>query len=202
MQNISDLSVLYEQGRFAELIESIDFSGFSSVEDPILSQVLAASYFKLGMHQKSLLLLKEIESCFLADSNYLSLYGACLRRCGDLENSRLRFEQALEIRPQDASIRNNYANLLIDLKDYAKAESILLELLSDNPDYEDAKVNLQRLSEKRRLQQLQSDDDHSVESTTWSLADPLMLAFSEEEVHHTRPKSLDPGDVQGVVFLR
>ena len=108
MQNIFSL---YEKGQYKKVIRSVDIDSFSANGDPMVAQVLAASHFQLGQYEESLLLLKEIESCFSTDSDYLSLYGACLRRCGDLESARLQFEQALKINPDHEPIQNNYANL-------------------------------------------------------------------------------------------
>jgi Flp pilus assembly protein TadD len=190
------VSELYECGKYAEVIRSIDSEEFKAGEDPMLAQIVAASHFRLGNYSDALLLLKEIESCFSNDSNYLSLYGACLRRCGDLESSRFQLEQALQIQPNDPSIRNNFANLLIDLRDFQLAETILLQLLSDNPNYEDAQVNLQRLREKQRIQLLNSSDIHSSRSLIPSLDDPLMLAFGDDEVQSTWPRKADPDQGQ------
>ena len=189
MQNIHEL---YDRGLYQEVIHSIDLATFSALEDPVLAQVLAASYFQLGQFSDSLPLLKEIESCFSTDSNYLSLYGACLRRCGDLEAARLQLEQALKIQPEQSAVRNNYANLLIDLGDYQEAESILRGLLAADPDYQDAQVNLQRLRERQRIEQLKSDESQLEQASAWRLADPLLRAFADDEVQRTRPKPLDP----------
>ena len=76
---------LYEQGSYKEAIHSIDLDRFSAIGDPATAYILAASYFQIGQYGESLSLLREIESCYSTDSNYLSLYGACLRRSGDLE---------------------------------------------------------------------------------------------------------------------
>ena len=180
---------LYEKGSYRQVVQLIDANQFSAARDPMLANILAASYFKLGEYTVSLSLLKEIESCFSADAGYLSLFGACLRRCGDLTNSRLRLEQALGIQPDNPAIKNNFANLLIDLNDYEKAESILAQLLVDDPSYDDARANLKRLEERRRIQGLKASDNIPEHSSSVSFADPLLLAFGEDEVQRTRPKS-------------
>ncbi len=185
MQQIYEL---YENGRYQEAIQLIEISDFDAVGDPSLANVVAACYFKLGQYSESLTLLKEVESCFLDDPGYLSLYGACLRRFGDLDSARSRLEQALKIQPNNAAIRNNFANLLIDLDDYQEAEKILEALLTEDAGYSDARVNMQRLKEKRRIKQLQSTTATSSDCIKWTLADPLMLAFGEDEVNRTRPK--------------
>lgn len=193
MQNFPDL---YERGRYQELVNKVDLANFSAVSEPLLTKIIAASYFHLGRFSEAMNLLKEIESCFSHDPNYLSLFGACLRRCGDLDAAQLQFEKALEINPEQAAIRNNYANLLIDLGNFQKAKVLLDQLLAEDSDYSDARVNLSRLNERERIQQLQSDDVPSAQSSTWVLADPLMLAFAEDEVKRTRPKSSDAQTLQ------
>ena len=191
---MKDIFKLYDKGLHQEVVHSIDLASFSAAGDPRLAQVLAASYFHLGQYSEALLLLREIESCFSDDSNYLSLYGACLRRCGNFEDARLQLEMALKLKPHYAPFRNNYANLLIDLDDYQQAESILVELLDDDPDYIDAQVNLRRLKERQQIQQLQPTEEFNTESA-WTFSDPLMLAFDEDEVKRTRPKPADPGQI-------
>ncbi len=193
MQNVF---ALYEKGLYKDVVQSVDMANFSALRDPRISRVLAASHFQLGQYAESLLLLSEIESCFSTDSDYLSLYGACLRRCGDLEGSRVQLELALKIKPEYEPIKNNYANLLIDLGEYRRAESILLHLLKINPNYSDAQVNLKRLRERQRIQQLQSKDNAIPASAKLIFDDPLMLAFDDDEVQRTRPKDDTSSKVQ------
>ena len=193
---MQSIPALYENKLYQEVIRSIDIDNFSAVGDPFIAQILAASYFQLGQYTDALVLLKEIESCFSADSDYLSLYGACLRRCGDLEGARVQLELALQIQPEHAAIQNNYANLLIDLGNYQQAESILVKLLNDDSDYDDARVNLQRLNERQRILQMKSSEASSVKTPTAKFGDPLMLAFGDDEVKRTRPRSKTSSQIQ------
>ena len=94
---MNKIIALYEQGLYQEVIHSIDFNNFSAVGDPVVAKIVAASYFQLGQFSEALVQLKEIESCFATDSDYLSLYGACLRRCCDLEGARIQLELALKL---------------------------------------------------------------------------------------------------------
>ena len=193
MEKVHDL---YKNGCYQEIVQSVNLNEFSAVSDPLLARVLAAAYFQLCQFSEALSLLKEIESCFTADPHYLSLYGACLRRCGDFDAARDRLEQALKVEPDNPAILNNFANLLIDLDDYERAESILDQLLVDDPEYNDARVNLLRLKERQRIYQMQLEDSPISSATKWSLADPLMLAFGEDEVQRTRPKPAEASQNQ------
>ena len=50
------------------------------------------------------------------------MHGATLRRLNRLTEALSVFEKALEENPEDPPLLNNYANLLIDLKNYEKAK--------------------------------------------------------------------------------
>ena len=184
--SLQSLLNAFRANRYQEVISSIDFDSFSALENPVITNIVAASYFKMGEFSKSLNLLSQIESCFVDDVDYLSLYGACLRRNGDLELARLQFERALKISPDSLSIQNNFANLLIDLGDFAFAEKILIHILSVDESYEDAKVNKLRLSERLRItKSLPSSNNSSADSLV--LGDPLLLAFTSDESRRTLP---------------
>ena len=196
MVTSQSLLSLFEQGRFQEIVQSIDRRSFSGVEAPLLTKIVAASYFQLGAHADALSLLKQVESCFVSDVDYLSLYGACLRRCGQLDDAKIQLQRALAIQGERFDVRNNFANLLIDLGDLDEAESILGKIIAENPGYGDAQVNLQRLKEQRNLQQLQSQAADASGQDDWQLADPLLLAFGDDEVQRTRPKPSDQSNAQ------
>jgi predicted Zn-dependent protease len=105
-------------------------------------------------------------------------------------------ELALQIKPKEAAIQNNYANLLIDLGDFQQSESILVQLLADDPSYYDAQVNLQRLRERQRIVQMRPAEASPVRSSVTSFGDPLMLAFGTDEVQRTRPKLKTSSQIQ------
>lgn len=180
---VQELMNIFEANHHHEVVESIDQHVFSALENPLITRIVAASYFKLGDYPNSVALLSQIESCFVEDIEYLSLYGACLRRNGDLDLARVQFERALKLDSDLPSVQNNYANLLIDIGNFAQAEDILKRLLADDPSYSDALINLQRLVEK---QQIAEDSSLGLNSASnWTMADPLLMAFSEDEVQRT-----------------
>ena len=69
--------------------------------------------------------------------------------CANYTTSIESFREASAVF-QDALLsdenNDNYTNLLIDQKKYHEAHSILSELVSAYPDYNDAKVNLERVN--------------------------------------------------------
>ena len=73
---------------------------------------------------------------------------------------------------------------MIDLCRFDEAREILTRLLDEQPDYDDARTNLNRLSFLNQSSPPQSSQGQQSRETVqgWSLADPLLLAFSEEEV--------------------
>ena len=151
------------------------------------SKIQAASYFKLGNFQKSYDILCEIESLYDSDPDYLSLYAACCRRLGHLEKSSQIFRLALSIKPDSISIKNNYANLLIDLGEYDAAGLLLDEILIDNPTYEDALKNKNRLNFLLSEQSTSKPNEPSLQSNIDlpGLGDPLLLAFADDEIERS-----------------
>lgn len=190
----------FQNGLFSEVISLALSNNITPDNDPNSSHVLAASYFSLGQISESIELLSELESSLMNDVNYLSLYGAALRRSGDLDASKKLFLQALEASPNNPVLQNNYANLLIDLKNFTEASTLLSGVISKNPDYTDALDNLKRI---RSLQSLDKSSSGLIQPAAGlsssvvdfiskdSLLDPLLLAFTSEEVNlHGRVKPL------------
>ena len=85
------------------------------------------------------------------DAGFASMHGAVLRRLGRFDDAEKVFRAALNNTPSNTFLRNNFANLLIDQQAFEEAESILKDLLKENPSYEDAKVNLNRLIFQKNL---------------------------------------------------
>ena len=108
-------------------------------------------------------------------------FAATVRRLGDLSKSKELFEKALSIDPSAIDIQNNYANLLIDMKDFATSRKILSGLIDKYPNYSDAVVNLQRLNELVRDNQLHT----SSQSETTHFDDPLLQAFAQDEIDYS-----------------
>ena len=175
-------SLLFSQNQHSEIISLYNKHILDPNKDPFISRLVAASYFTVGELQEAFEILSAIESCFASDPEYLSLFGACCRRLAKFDHAQKLFKSALALNPTSLTVQNNYANLLIDLDEFDSAESILRSILEKKADYSDAAANLQRLQEKRN--HLNSNVVSSGDTTTpdsFKLADPLALAFSDEE---------------------
>jgi len=151
------------------------------------SKIQAASYFKLGNFQKCYDILVELETIYDSEPDYLSLYAASCRRLGLLDKSLQLFQLALSIEPNSIPIKNNYANLLIDIGQLDKAQSLLEAVLTEAPGYADAIKNKNRLE---FLQQDQSIQDNNNDPTAGSLnlvdlGDPVLLAFADDEIERS-----------------
>ena len=178
------LSQMFSNGRYHDLIAIARANDVNPQSDPVAAQLLAAALFSVGEFAAAAPVLDDLEPSFGLNADFLSLYAANCRRMGLLQRAEDLFARALQLNPNSRSIRNNYANLLIDLEQFDQAREILVKLLEEAPDYNDARSNLNRLgfqdhSNPSPLQELAKS---SAVVPGWSLADPLLMAFSEEEV--------------------
>lgn len=190
----------YQNGCFSDVISLAISNNITPANDPNSSNVVAACYFSLGQISECIEVLAELESSLVNDVNYLSLYGAALRRSGDLVSSEKKFIQALELSPDNPILQNNFANLLIDLKRFSEASTLLDGIVSKHPDYQDAVQNLKRSRSLHSFSPSTPNDNqpHTVNSNPISvvdsndnLLDPLLMAFTHEEVKsHGRVKPL------------
>ncbi|QNI41147.1 tetratricopeptide repeat protein [Synechococcus sp. A15-28] len=191
--NYDQLLLLFQQGQYSKITSFIDESSLSFESDPNVAHLYAASLFKLGSFGKALEILETLESALDNNVDYLSLFGATLRRVGNLEKAEVLLNKAMKLDSKNPFIRNNYANLLIDLGRFSDARNILDSLLLQNPKYEDARINLNRLTfiATQSTGNKKSEDvdfNTQVTSGTKSISqpkvlDPLHLAFDEEEVY-------------------
>lgn len=207
MQSIYDL---YQADRHNDVVSLYLSSDWRPQVDSDKIFIVAASYFKIGEYSESYQLLKSIQSSFSDDINFLSLHAAACRKVGQLSESKSIFSCALKIAPDDIRLLNNYSNLLIDLKRYDDAYAILHDLVLKNPDYEDAVANYNRLQQVRSLSLVSASHDSasalspknldkfsteysstqtssSQTSSSTRYFDPLLFAFTEDEVKRTAP---------------
>ena len=194
---MQDIASLYNQSRHTDVVSLYQTSTSDNHSDPLVSQYVAASYFKLGNYHEAYQILKAIYSVLIDNVSYLSLYAATCRNLGRLDESKMLFERALNIDSSDIYLKNNYSNLLIDLNRFSEARSILAEILESNPDYEDAKLNLHRVDShllassgglrKTGITSTSSPADQLPIDSNSDFSDPLFFAFSKEEVERTAP---------------
>ncbi|MDA7433809.1 tetratricopeptide repeat protein [Synechococcus sp. AH-601-P18] len=175
---------LFNAGHYAKAISLARNSSSDLSSDPLLSKLVAGCYFQIGEYSTAINLLGSLEAIFFNDLDYLSLYAAACRRVGHFSKSQSLFQKALEISPDSHSIKNNYANLLIDLKEFDQARVLLESVINENPSHPDATLNINRLnyilSENIKRSNLSSAIISSGSSI--SFADPLLLAFADSEV--------------------
>ncbi|MDA9638936.1 tetratricopeptide repeat protein [Synechococcus sp. AH-779-G23] len=182
MISSNQLLELFRAGKYRNVLDLVVEHELSLETDPLSAQIVAATYFQLGDFALAEQTLEPHQASLGTDGSYLSLYGATCRRLGMLLKAKEFLSRALKIDPLSPSVRNNYANLLIDLDDLPEARVILDALISENPDYDDARSNLNRLSFRENQSKKDSPFNSTVEPGNWIPGDPLMLAFSEEEV--------------------
>ena len=188
----------FQQGHFGEILSLTQSTDLSTGTDPRSMHVVAASHFSLGQISEALEILVELESSLGEDDGYLGLYGAVLRRSGNFIKAQEVFLRAISASPESFVLKNNYANLLIDMGDYEGAESLLKLVLDKAPDYTDASENLSRLRTLRDYQIAEQSRqstskqlNSSVVYSASSLLDPLLMAFDQVEVReHGRLKSI------------
>ena len=182
------LLALFQAGRYHEVVAQAQAAGVAPQTNPLAANVLAAALFQLGEFGRAATLLEALEAALGQQRDYLSLYGATCRRLGLLQRAEQLLAKALQLDPGALDVRNNYANLLIDLGRLAEAQTILDQLLREKPDYQDARSNLNRLQFRQQPslgQPVEAKPAAASPAPTalpWTPADPLMLAFAEEEV--------------------
>lgn len=194
----SDFQLLFNQQRYSEIIDKARSFGVNPGTQPVLSKYLAGAYFCVGDFLAAEALLIQLESSFSDDPNFLSLFAATSRRVSNYQRAEHLFSKALKLQPDSLQVRNNYANLLIDLSQFDKARSLLEAVLAIEPSYRDALDNLDRLDQLAEINRLNQDPSAGFvnSSNKLSFQDPLLFAFEKSEVDHSlnryklKPKSL------------
>ena len=179
------MAQLFEEQKFQDIINFANSNNISPSNDPNQSFVIAAALFKTDNFAECLLWCDSIAPSLNSDSFY-SLHAATLRRVGKFDQAEKLFKQGISEYPQSQSLKNNYANLLIDQKKFDEAEQILGELLKNSPDYYDAIQNMNRLKLLKDINEQDSTqttkNDSSESSSDVFISDPLHEAFTKEEV--------------------
>lgn len=195
---VSTLISQFRDGDHQSVISTWTSSSLISTLEPIAAKIVASSYFSLGNYQEAFNLLVEIESCFDEDESYYSLFGVTCRRLGDFHRSEPLLSKALKLSPESLATKNNYANLLIDLNRFDESLLLLDEILGIDPNFSDAITNKNRLLDSLEKVKLSQSFVESACQSAWSLADPLLMAFTKDEVQRTTskltPKVLDKNE--------
>ena len=185
---VEKLQDLFTQSEYGEILKIFNDDSYSHLHiHPNAQMTLAATYFQTENFTSCIKSLEGIEGAFSSDPHYFSLYGAALRRIGLKKEALCKFEMAINLsKKKDHRILNNYANLLLDMQKFSEAINIWEDIVKNNPSYHDAKINLEKarqsLSEFSPKQINYSKPASSVNSLEQATIDPLMAAFSDEEV--------------------
>ena len=119
---------------------------------------------------------------------FFATWGAAARRNGELDSSNDIFQEAIQLFPDDTILANNYANLLIDTRNFSEARKLLNKALSENPkNITDIKANLSRIENLEQSQVSDPEPHVSLNGSNYELhvaIDPLLYAFSQPEVSH------------------
>ena len=201
---MKDIVSLYNESRHTEVIALFNSPEINDKSDATVCQYAAASYFRLAQYDEAYELLSDIYSVQFSNVSYLSLYASTCRHLGKFDEASKIFQEALKINSNDIYLKNNYSNLLIDLGRLSEAKEILTDIISKNSDYEDARANLHRLESQLILSnQSSSSENNNTISAGLDVAmhdsadnfyDPLLFAFSQEEVKRTAPFRPTSGD--------
>ena len=116
------LLIAFNNGQFTTVIDTYTKSNFSPLTNPHESKICAAAHFKIGNLENARDILGALESPLGDSVEYLSLYGATCRRLGQLNEAEILFKRAINIDDSNPSLKNNYANLLIDLNRFDESE--------------------------------------------------------------------------------
>ena len=213
MELQDNLASLFTERKYQELLALVTKNDITPQSNPTQANIAAAALFQLGNYQDCLLWCEGLFPSLGTEPSFSSMYGAVLRRLGRLNEAESVFRSALADNPENLYLRNNFANLLIDLSNYDEAEKILDSVLLQNPDYHDAQVNLNRLRYQRSAPiqdaPVPQQQSQSPSNDNSPFDDPIHAAFSDEEVslaggvssalkrsdQKSLTKSLDPGDL-------
>lgn len=181
----ADLAELFQQQRYQAILEQVQRQEITPAADPRAANIVAAALFQLGRYPDCLLWCEGVAPSLQGDPSFTSMYGAVLRRLGRLDEAERVFRQTLADHPANPFLRNNFANLLIDRQAFEEAEALLQALLRENPNYEDARANLNRLQFQRGLAASAPASAAAPAAEAEAAAafvDPLLAAFTDDEV--------------------
>ena len=181
ISTVADLQELFNAARYSDITTFFTKGGTPIHDDPYALNIYAASLFRVEEFEKALDVLNNIEPVLAGDSSFLSLLGITYRRIGDLSKAEYYLNLASDKDPNSLAIMNNLANVYIDSNKYSKASTLLDKVLSLDPTFLDAQQNKSRLS---FLIESSTRGKSSEQASTphWSSADPLSIAFSDEEI--------------------
>ena len=147
----AELASLFEQRNFQSILDRAQQDEISPANNPHAAHIVAAALFQVGRYSDCLLWCEGLSPALNGDASFTQCMEQ-FRRTGRLEEAEKIFRVALETNSDNPFLRNNFANLLIDRESF-DGGGINSQESSErkNPDYEDAKANLNRLKFQRNL---------------------------------------------------
>ena len=178
-----DLSVAFSNKNYQSIVDYYSSLTSSGDVTPHEKHIVAISFYYLGDFNSALSLCESIYPFLNGDEAFLAFYGSALRKSGDTDGAHKFYKDSLSSIPGSLLLKNNLANLLIDLSMFGEAKVLLDEVLSQDSQYTDALENIKRLEFLSTQSSSQpAGNPASVSSIT---LDPLDRAFSVEEVQRT-----------------
>jgi tetratricopeptide (TPR) repeat protein len=191
------LTDLFQQGNYERVLKAAQQQGINPQSNPVEAMIVAASHLELEHPDQALQLCQELDAILGTRVDFRRLHASCLRRSGQLKEAELLYQETILMFPEDLELKNNFANLLIDLNKIDAAKRLLQEILQEKPDHRKARDCLAQLDgqeispvqtqaqaspakQRKAKKPLKESVDSSV-IDSFSL-DPLAMAFSEAEV--------------------
>ena len=186
----NDWLALYNQQAWSEIKQAYEASAFSDIQSvgPNIAFFYIISLFHLGLYSDAIVVCRSFYSLLKHLPEFFATWGAAARRNGELVSSAEIFQEAIQLFPDDTVLANNYANLLIDTRNYTEAKNLLEKSLLSNPsNISDIKANLTRIANLQDIQTSDSENKIALNGSEYPLqvaVDPLLYAFSNPEIVH------------------
>jgi len=179
-----NISEAFSNQKYQSIVDFAQAADFNLKSDINETRLVAVSFYYLENFEKACVYCQEIYPFLNSDPDFLSFYGSCLRKNGSSKEAEDMYKGSLQTHSNSLSLLNNYANLLIDLNRFEEAGSLLDKALKIDPNYDDAKSNLSRLTFLRDSSPKITDDTTSSSSSILDY-DPLAASFSPDEIKRT-----------------
>lgn len=141
-------------GRTAEAIEHLTAALGENPAQPLqVYRVLLHQLYRAGRYEEGARWAEQAARQHPRDGETANLRGVMLRRLGRLPEALAVLDEAVRLAPKDTSPQVNRVNVLLDLKDGAKAEKALIPMIRQQP----RNAELQRQLGRALLMQHKTD---------------------------------------------
>lgn len=189
VSSIETLNKKFQLGEFTEICKLAIYESITPQVNPTESLIVAGAFFQLNKYQECTEWCEHLYPVMASKPEFLSMYGAALRRIGRQNDAQKIFLEGIQGLNSSKELLNNYANLLIDMERFSEARQILSNLVGENPTYNDARENLNRLNyiessliRENNNQSNKSTNQSASKEEVVNFADPLLDAFTQQEV--------------------